>query len=325
MADVPNLLRQLAMVQMWDRSAHGGASYVLPGWSISVEWAAYLAFPLLVLVLYRLRRLPVWLLLTASVAAIAPLSIVALITGSGEQHWALRISCCFVAGALAGLAVRRIKSTPRTERAAAAAVWGCLFLIAAGAVWASWRRDVNGASDYAGVIVVFFPVLVVGLTLTDRGPSRWLSTDWMVYGGRISYSLYLVHFAIFDICMTVLWQGVRRGHVTPLMVLAFPGLVIAALLAAAALHHGIEEPGRRLILRAASVRRPAVRPTLAGVPETTERLPYPIPRSAPARETVGVRSATLPPVGLATPGVRSATGRARSRGVLSGVGVAGRE
>src|SRR4051812_23104607 len=53
-ADVPNMLRQLTMTQMWGYSSLSGASYVPPGWSISAEWTAYLACPLVILLLRRL-------------------------------------------------------------------------------------------------------------------------------------------------------------------------------------------------------------------------------------------------------------------------------
>jgi hypothetical protein len=42
---------------------------------------------------------------------------------------------------------------------------------------------------------------------------------------------------------------------TPLLVLALPGLVLVSYLAAAGLHHGVEEPARRLLLRLAGSRR----------------------------------------------------------------------
>ena len=55
-------LKQVLLVQEWGPSPQRGWNF--PAWSLSMEWLAYLIFPLLVLVLFRLRdRLPTrWLL-----------------------------------------------------------------------------------------------------------------------------------------------------------------------------------------------------------------------------------------------------------------------
>jgi peptidoglycan/LPS O-acetylase OafA/YrhL len=280
-ADVLHLLQQLTMTQMWGRQELPGASYVLPGWSISAEWAAYLVFPVLVVVLFRLRRLPAPVLLALAVAVMAPLSLIAVLDGTPDhqQHWGLRIACGFTAGALAALAVRRTERSEQTDRWALATVWTMLFLIAASAYWASWRRGGDWQHEYVGVVVVFFPLLVTGLALTDRGPSRWLSSGPLVYGGRISYTLYLVHYVVLDVAVTALWQDESRGQMTPLLVLAVPGLVVASFIAAAALHHGVEEPARHWLLRL----------TRGTVPRAA-RVPVPAPRT-PATALLDVRTA----------------------------------
>src|SRR3954468_18581698 len=51
-------LRQLTMTQMWDSPGIDGVSFVLPAWSISAEWAAYLAFPLLAAAAWFVRGWP---------------------------------------------------------------------------------------------------------------------------------------------------------------------------------------------------------------------------------------------------------------------------
>jgi peptidoglycan/LPS O-acetylase OafA/YrhL len=303
-ADIPSMAGQLAMTQMWGRVDHDAASFVMPGWSISAEWTAYLLFPLAIIAVWQLRRLPVWLLLVLAVAAMAPLSYEAFTSGTPDyqQNWALRIACGFTAGMLTALAVRRVRITERVESIALTVLVCTIGLVATGATWALWRRGTDYASDYSAVIVVAFPVLVAALALTTRGPARWLASRPLVYGGKISYCLYLVHFLLLDMVITVWWQRPEeRGQLTPGLALAMPAVVLACLLLSAALHHGVEEPGRRLLLagvarltaRPAAVRRgrhlpPAV-PAAAGIPVPS----LPGPRT---ERLLTVRGATVPPV-----------------------------
>jgi len=256
-AGLHSLVRQLSMTHMWGYDKLGGSSFVPPGWSISAEWAAYLAFPLVIVLIRPIRRLPAGVLLLLAVAAMAPLSVHAFLyaTPDYEQNWVLRILCGFTAGMLTALAFQRVRRSERSEAAALTAVWSSILLILAGvswAAWAAWLQAQGGRScDYYGVIVVVFPLLVLGLSLTERGPARWLAGRPMVYGGKVSYCLYLVHFVVIDITLTIWWQNQHvRGTVTPGLVLAVPGLIIISFLGAAALHHGVEEPARRLLLRA---------------------------------------------------------------------------
>nr|WP_279591027.1 acyltransferase [Modestobacter marinus] len=282
------LLRQLSMTQMWGYSELGGSSFVPPGWSISAEWTAYLLFPLAVWLIRPLRRLPAWLLMAAAVAVMSPLAVTAFVHGTPdlEQSWVLRIACGFTAGMFSALAYRRVPRTARTDSAALATVWTCVALALAGtswAAWAVWERGAGVSIDHYGVIVVLFPLLVVGLSLTGRGPARWLGSAPMVYGGKLSYCLYLVHFLVLDVALTVWWQDpAARGVVNPGLVLAVPGLVLVSLLASAALHHGVEEPGRRLVLQLQERLAPAPRrvsaPTTAEVPRSPHAL-LPVPRA----------------------------------------------
>jgi peptidoglycan/LPS O-acetylase OafA/YrhL len=186
-ADLLTLLRQLTMTQMWGYESLGGASYVPPGWSISAEWTAYLLFPLALLLLRPLRHLPAAVLLTAAVAAMAPLAVGAFLHGTpdSEQNWVLRLACGFTSGILAALALRRLRTGWRLEAVALATVWTAVFLVLAGAswaAWAAWRLGPDGDQNFNGVVVLVFPLLVVGLSLTERGPARWLASRPMIYG-----------------------------------------------------------------------------------------------------------------------------------------------
>ncbi|WP_409330455.1 acyltransferase family protein [Trujillonella humicola] len=304
-ADLGSLVSQLTMTQMWGRIDHAGASFVLPGWSISAEWTAYLLFPVVVVLVWQLRRLPAWLLMVLAVAAMSPLSYIAFTTGTPDhqQDWMLRIACGFTAGMLTALAVRRIRVTERVESVALAALVSSIGLVVTGSTWAMWNRGTDYDTDYSAVVVVAFPVIVAALALTSRGPARWLSSAPLVYGGKISYALYLVHFLVLDVVITLWWQDpATRGELTPGLALAMPALVLACLLLSAALHHGVEEPGRRLVLAGVArlTGRRAPRRRAAGTP-----LPVVLPEVVPTAEVpvavaAGPRTERLLAVGRGT-------------------------
>jgi hypothetical protein len=110
------------------------------------------------------------------------------------------------------------------------------------------------------VVIALFPLLVGALALADRGPAMVLSMPWAVYGGRLSYSLYLVHIPMFE----VFWLAQRRftwlgphtvfAHVAAVIVLGST-IVVAALL-----YRMIEEPAQR---RLRAFRRPATATAVA--------------------------------------------------------------
>jgi peptidoglycan/LPS O-acetylase OafA/YrhL len=240
--DAGQYLQQLFMVQLWDDPYLDGASWVGSTWSISAEWLAYLLFPVAALALFRLRRLPATVLAAAAVALMLPMAGAYLVTGSPYHPWSwlVRILCGFGAGAVAYLAVRRLGRTPAGRPGAAVAAAALPAVIAAGLLLGELAGPGRG-----GAVIVLFPVLVAALAVADRGPAAVLSTRPLVYGGRLSYALYLVHIPLFE----VYWLALRRyswlaPHTAAAQVVG--GLVLLATVGAAALaYHLVEEPSRR--------------------------------------------------------------------------------
>ena len=120
-----------------------------------------------------------------------------------------------------------------------------------------------------GAVLVAFPVLVGALALADRGPATWLATPAMVYGGRISYSLYLVHIPMFEVFWLAqehfpqaLGRSTDLGHVVGLAVL------LATVPVAGLVHGVVEEPARLRLARLCPIRLAArrTRPDAAAHP-----------------------------------------------------------
>ena len=133
-----------------------------------------------------------------------------------ETPWELRIACSFVAGVLVHCAVSGLARTARSERWALRLTGSSLLFIVVIMLWAHWRSQQDAIAGnpigmYHMTVVVIWPLVVAGLSMTDRGLSRLLSSDTMVYGGRISYCLYLVHWPVQNIGLAlVTLRRVRR-------------------------------------------------------------------------------------------------------------------
>jgi peptidoglycan/LPS O-acetylase OafA/YrhL len=235
-------LQQVLMVQMWNNAFLDGASWVGSTWSISAEWLAYLLFPVGALAFYRMRRLPLAVLVAATLVLMAPLAGAYLVLGTPYYPWSwlTRILCCFGAGVLTYLVVKRLRPTERARRMASALAAALPVVFAAGLLLGELVGPGRG-----GAVIALFPLLVGALALADRGPAMLLSRPWAVHGGHLSYALYLVHIPMLE----VYWLALRRfGWLGPDTVQAhvLGLLVVVATVPVAALGFRlVEEPARR--------------------------------------------------------------------------------
>jgi peptidoglycan/LPS O-acetylase OafA/YrhL len=247
-------VQQLFMVQLWDNPYFDGASWVGSTWSISAEWLAYLLFPLAVLVLFRVRNLPAVVLGVAAVALMAPMAWAYLSSGSPYYPWSwlVRILCGFGGGALMYLAVRKMRRTARKQLAASVIAVVLPVLIAAGLLLGELVGPGRG-----GAVIALFPLLVGALAVADRGPAMVLSAQWAVYGGRISYCLYLVHIPIFELYWVALQKFSWLGPDTPLAHVIGALVLMSTLTVAALAYRVVEEPARRRMRRMVSAGGPS--------------------------------------------------------------------
>ena len=275
-------LRNVLLIQEW--GPHPDRGWNVVAWSLSMEWLAYLVFPLLVLVLYALhRRVPTWVLVVAWWLALAPLLWRGSLTIDPyyTDLWGsvIRVMTEFTAGAITYLIVLRLipkdtgEPTPRVERMATIVSVLMPLLVVAGAVflgrWTTAQSPLTLSDPDAEPLPPYFhlwlvPPLIVwigALALSRRGQARWLGTDTLILGGVVSYSLYMTHLVWFGV-----WRagmnavGIESGPVYAIsVVLAIAGAFIIAWL----MWRIVEEPCRRIMRRLVGVRPIAPEETTA--------------------------------------------------------------
>jgi len=240
--------RQALMVQQWFPPEHGHNSWVGPAWSLSAEWLAYLAFPIVVLVVARWRhRLRARTLFVLSGVVMVPLVVgISVRHDMGGHVWIARILCEFTAGMLLCAAVSRLDLTPRVRRIAGL---GAIAVVIGIVLWLYAPRHFEIASWSPVYVVVLFVPLIACLAIGTGPLHDLLSTKALVLGGGLSYALYLVHspmlyfFRDATHYTDVLYLSDGPRYYAELLYL--PVIVFVAWL----LYRYFEEPVRKLMRR----------------------------------------------------------------------------
>lgn len=284
-------VRQILLVQLWFQPYFDGSSWDGPAWSISAEWLAYLLFGVLVLLIFRMAhatraRSLLWLAFAAS------LPPVLLLLASGQFYtpwsWLPRIVMQFTAGAFVSVAVGRLRLTPRARQRAgylavllAAAIVGLMYFFDA--------HPISGVQDSGGLVDVLFVPLVMALGI-GTGSMPWLlSTRAMVFGGQISFGLYMVHELVHTAWTWAAEQFELTLHGYPGKLIVV-GLLASTVGAAAVLFHFVEEPARRWMRSLVDVRRPHADSPIGSPADAAKGKLQSIDRVLEARTRVSVRA-----------------------------------
>ena len=211
-----------------------------PSWSISAEWAAYLAFPLVIGVLVRV---PALVALALACGWFVGLDAVWStpghpLTERSADLGVLRIAAEFPLG----VALLLVSRTP----------WIAVRPVG----WMAFNGGIAGAvstAAYAGpsaVTVLCLASIIFGAAVLEScGGLKWLGNRVLVYGGEISYSMYMVHAFVQVVCTQV---ARKLGHSDGSLV--FELLMLAGLLGSIVVSHfsyrWIEQPGQRLLMGA---------------------------------------------------------------------------
>jgi len=219
----------LTMTHAW---IPGVVSPNLPSWSISAELFAYLLFPMLIVLIARLRAGAALFIVTGILLATTYESL-------PFDAPLVRVMAGFLVG-MGAFRLGHIEIRGRLQR------WGGLIAVALIVCWV-----VSSAAPRLELGVVLFAALIVLVRSTNDLAGRFLALPALVYLGEVSYSLYMVHWPV----RAVLRQAFASVGVADSV---HPGLIslsywVTSILAAIAMYHIIEQPGRRWI-RAIAVR-----------------------------------------------------------------------
>ena len=244
-ASPATLPANLLLVHSWGLLP--GGSWNHPSWSISAEWAAYLAFPLVAAAVWPLRRRPALALALALGVVFAAYALFERWAGfpltRATTSWGpLRIAPPFLYGCTLHLAWRATPAPSPREAGLAAAVF-----LAMGAGAVAWGApDAVTVAAGGGVILA-----LAGLSASGSGVLASPAAVWL---GEVSFALYMVKTP---------WELVygnlakRALHLSDAAAWPWPvwaGLLAGALPAAAAAHHLVERPARTLMRRMAELR-----------------------------------------------------------------------
>ncbi|MBE4719488.1 acyltransferase [Pseudarthrobacter sp. AB1] len=194
---VGSFVRQLTLVVQWTEPGFERLTWNGAAWSVSAEAFAYLLFPVMVLLIFRLNRsLSTRSLVVMAGVLLFPVVFFSYVLGLyGPWMWLLRILCAFMAGALMYYIVLRVPDTGRNRLMASHVIVLATSVIIAGCYW----MDLTARPRYVGLLIPALVVIVGALGMADRHVAKLLGSKALVIGGMASYSIYLVHMPLIEI------------------------------------------------------------------------------------------------------------------------------
>jgi peptidoglycan/LPS O-acetylase OafA/YrhL len=183
---VPGIFSALFLVEAM--GVHDRLLWNFPSWSISAEFVAYLAFPVLFTALNRRSAVVSWL---AFSVLLYLLNLLAL--GNGGRlalhydYGAVRCLLEFSIGIL-------VYQAYRSDRMRAWLATDAVFLVVFGLILVGMMTFVRDV-----LLIPAFAILVLAAARNDGAVSRVLASRPLTHLGEISYSVYMVNILLFQV------------------------------------------------------------------------------------------------------------------------------
>lgn len=231
-----SLFESLALIHGWSVPIFG--KWNAPSWSLSAEWAAYLAFPLVAVVAMRMRSQALLILSVVSLFAILSLLMYLTPGNNAMQLGMYRIATEFTSGVFL---FRLWSLSPKRSNIADQVAMASLIVM----------LSLSGYLDYAyrddTALVWLAPlsgILVLFLASAKGAFSALLSSNKMQYLGKISYSLYMVHFSFLVLAKNYIAHEFTTLPVSTALIIT-AAFLVTSFACAHWFYVSIEEPSRR--------------------------------------------------------------------------------
>jgi peptidoglycan/LPS O-acetylase OafA/YrhL len=249
----------LFLMQAWVPDEQVFFAVNTPAWSLSCEAAFYAAFPLLLVVVGRIRPDRLWAVAGALVAAIIVVPAVALPMPDGVGYWFVYVFPVTRGLEFAlGMVLARIV---REGRWIGVGLWPATALLVVGYAISGYLP--GGFSYVAGTVIplaLLIPAAAVADLSGRKTPWRSRTFIWL---GEVSFAFYLLHQLVVRYVDKVL--GGHTWSTLPALGIALT-MLACSLLGAWLLYRIVERPMMRLL----TTRRPAPEPPHVVAPAPAE-------------------------------------------------------
>ena len=241
------LVANLLLLQAWSPNTLNTLNTV--SWSLSVEMFCYVLAPIIIAGSNRLSQRRFLAAAGGFVVASVGIRIVwSLLDGTSLLLYmqpALRLGE-FVTGVMVATLIRN-GWRPRIPMSAALGLAVVALLILSAS-----KGDLPGAVPDIIMLPLFVSVVVAAASADLRGIPGVLQHRLLVYAGELSFAFYLLHNQVIQLA----GQYVTLFPTKPLGTVYTLGAIVLTTLLAALLHHLVEKPAQRRIIRASRTRLP---------------------------------------------------------------------